>query len=166
MVKEKPHFVTVGTQKEKIPSIAYEDIRLKPKTKLADELELGSMEDPYAHVPKSIYTAHNNAIFNGENVDPHNDPQPADKADEAPVSPALLIRSNGVNIETSEQIKKCVEKDIGELSGKISSTKNLDVHSLSSQWQIILLSIRSQIGLRQVTEKDIESASNGCWVYP
>lgn len=102
------------------------------------------MEDPYIHTLESIDTSHNNAIFSDEYVATPDDPQPANKSDEAPRSSPLLIRSDDVDIETFDQIIKLGEKDIGELSGKTCSFENLDGHSLSSQQHILLQSLRSQ----------------------
>lgn len=158
VVEAKPLFVTARTAKGRNTKLAYENIRPKSKTKLSVELSPRYMEDPYVCTAESIDAARYNAIFNDREFNSPGSPQLTNNTDEAPVSSAPITTSDDVNLKISDQVIKRDEKDIGELSERVRSIEDVKGHSLSSQRQIVLQSLRSQTNLRQVTEKDKYSA--------
>lgn len=113
--KAKAHFVTIRSARGKKTSTAYEDVRLKPKTKLAEECLSDYTEDLYISTLESISSARNTALVNDGDLDSPSSSQSAKNMDEAPVPSTLLTKLDDVDIESSNQIIRHDERDIGEL---------------------------------------------------
>lgn len=157
--------------------MAYEDIRLKPRNKLAEQLTEGYVEDFISEmegdmeiiddIQKSGEDDHNIALQLSDSTTENTSLTDAEgpssnKQASSPSQQTTALMSqnkrqtepNCDNMTTSSP----AEMDIGTLARNVQNMADVNGHALSSQKQNILAAVKSRVKQRQVTASTLEFA--------
>lgn len=147
VVSQHPHFVTITTDRGRKTNISYEDIRIKPKNALTQELSQGYMED---YVQGSELEDREVDVQTTENIN----------NDENNTAALMSSTTNALGADNADKgnIVSPEQQDIGSIAEKVQIMDNIDGVTLESQKQSLLENIKSKIGQRQVTSSELEFA--------